>query len=391
MKSNFLLILVFSLAIAGCIRKEEKKPVNEIFLTFESQVPFTDSVTVSSLQPEGKKEFTFFTIDSANIINKKFSASTRKLLVVTTPNSFKIPLSVAPGDSVNITFHNSSFSDYELSGSAESAHLRDHQKTFVRSQTQMDSIMEALYKSTEEGTYGEVRKKAKHFHNQVLKQLKSKAKDLVNKNPGYLANILILNRYLGNQRILSPQENIELFHKADSMIIEHHGSNPLAQQFHRQVNRLIKELKEKEKRASQVAKGKQAPEISATTPDGNEVSIKNFKNKPLLLVFWSVKDESSVKKLNRLKKIYREYHPDGFEIFALSVDNDQQLWEKVATDTIYPWPNANAAGWLSAPQAKLFAVDSLPATFLIDGKDRIIGKNLNITKLSAKLDSLTTR
>jgi len=391
MKSNFLLILVFFLAVTGCINKEEKKPINEIFLTFECHVPFTDKVTVSAIQPEGKKEVTSFTIDSAIIINKKFTSSTRKLLVVNSPNSFKIPLSVAPGDTVNITFYNSSFSNYEVSGSVESAHLRDHQKTFVRSQTQMDSIMGALYKSTEEGTYEKVRKEAKHFHNQALKQLKANAKELVNNHPGYLANILILNRYLGNQRILPPKENTELFQKADSMIMEQHGSNPLAHQFHQQVHRQIKELKEKEKRAAQVAKGKQAPDISATTPNGNEVSIKKFKDKPLLLVFWSVKDEGSIKKLNRLKKIYREYHSYGFEIFALSVDNDKQLWKKVATDTIYPWPNANTAGWLSAPQAKLFAVDSLPATFLIDGKGRIIDRNLNITKLSAKLDSLSTR
>ncbi|MCF8338123.1 MAG: peroxiredoxin family protein [Bacteroidales bacterium] len=388
MKIRLVPVIILLLILGSCKREKEKTPGN-IVLTIESKVPFTRSLRFSEIQTEGKQTLSTAIPDTKKTIKKVFPAKRRKLLALKSGESFTIPLSAAPGDTVKVTLHNIYLSDYNVSGSMESRHLAAYQKTYVNSKKSMDSLMKRLYESTRQDTYGSTKKAADSLHRKTLNNLQLRGMELIHDNPGYLGNILILNRYLGNQRILKPAGHPRLFEKADSAIRQHFDSHPLATQFHKQVSSRLEELRKEQKREARIKEGVRAPDISARTTEGKQLSLESVKGQPVLLLLWSAKSEKAVEKMNRLKKIYQNFHPAGFEIFAISVDNNRQLWQRATRDSIYPWINANVTGWLSAPQAKRYAVDSLPASFLINKNGIIEAINPDPNELSAQLEILT--
>ena len=389
MKKYILALLAISAVIGGCKRDTGKKPVS-IHLTIKSKVPFTEPVDLNEIQTNGKKQLMSFRPDTSRPLQKTIPADTPKLLVLEKKDGRRIPLSARPGDTLRVILKNANLSEYQATGSPETLHLNHYEKTYTVVRSQIDALMKKLYQSTRDGTYASVKKEADSLHQRALEQLQQRAGELVKKNPGYLANILILNRFLGNQRITPPNQFPALFRQADSMLMQTHPTHPLALQFHRQVENFTKKLQMAKKQKKQVQPGATAPLISASDPNGKEISLERFRGKPLLLVFWSAKDEQSVRVLNRLKKIYTEYHPQGLEIFAVSLDNNQKLWKKAANDSLYPWFNGNIPGWLSAPEAQSYALDTLPAVFMVDKDGKIASRNVSTEGVSKKLDSLIT-
>lgn len=381
------LFLVVTTILISCVR-EKKESNAQVVFKINTSVPFLEKIMLSEITKDGKKELFAFIPDTSKTATKTLKTEQRKLLVFDKKESYKIPLSVSSADTIKITLNNVSLSDYEIAGSAESSHLAAYEHSFVDSRRKMDSLMKVLYESTQKGTYGKAKATADSIQKSTLTILQNKAKTLLNENPGYLGNILIINRYLGNQRILSPDEYPNLYENVDSAIRANYQHHPLAIQFHDQVNRVVGEIKEKQKKLANLQPGSKAPAISAQKMNGKVVSLSDFEGQPVLLAFWSVTDEQSVKRFNRLKLLYSRYYNKGFEIFAVSVDNKIEIWKKAAGDTIYPWVHVNEHGWFSAPQAEIYAVDSLPTTYLIDGQGIIVGKNLNIRQLDSKLDSL---
>jgi len=381
------LFLVLNAILISCSHDKKETSERAVF-KINTSVPFLKKLVLSEITTDGKKELLSFTPDSGKTITKTVKAQQRKLLVIEKPDSYKIPVSVSAADTITITLNNVSLSGYEIEGSAETGQLADYEYSFVESRKKIDSLMKALHESTQQGTYSEVRTEADSIQKATLNTLRTKAISLLEKNPGYLGNILILNRYMGNERILPPVEYPNIYENVDSAVRTHYPDHPLAVQFHDQVTRVVGELRAKQKRLTHLQTGSKAPEISAQDIDGNVISLSDLEGQPVLLAFWSVTDEQSVKKFNRLKSLYSKYHDTGFKIFALSVDNKLENWMKAADDTLYPWIHVNEPGWLSAPQAEIYAVDSLPTTYLINGQGIITGKNLNISKLDSKLDSL---
>ncbi|MCF8231499.1 MAG: peroxiredoxin family protein [Bacteroidales bacterium] len=388
MKTRLVPVIILLLILGSCTREEEKSS-GKIILAIESKVPFTGALSLIDIRAEGKQTLFTMAPDTKRVLKKEFPAERRKLLALRGGDSFTIPLSAAPGDTIKVTLYDNSLSDYDISGSKESRHLGAYQKTYAAGKKNVDSLMKRLYESTRQGNYGSTKKAADSLHRKTLKNLQSRGLELIQENTGNLGNILILNRYLGNQRILNPEHHPRLFEKADSAIMQHFASHPLAIQFHKQVSRRLEELRKDQKREARIKEGAPAPEISAPTAEGKKISLEGFKGHPVLLVFWAAKSEKAVEKLNRLKKIYQNFHPAGFEIFAISVDNNRQLWQRATRDSIYPWINANVTGWLSAPQAKRYAVDSLPASFLINKTGIIESINPDPTELPAKLETIT--
>jgi alkyl hydroperoxide reductase subunit AhpC len=71
-------------------------------------------------------------------------------------------------------------------------------------------------------------------------------------------------------------------------------------------------------------------------------------------------------------RTYDDLHAKGFEIIGVSLDNERERFQGFLRD--------NAKYWMSE-YAKLYAVNSIPATFLIDKKGIIRFKNVRGDKL----------
>jgi hypothetical protein len=82
----------------------------------------------------------------------------------------------------------------------------------------------------------------------------------------------------------------------------------------------------------------------------------------------------------------------GFEVFSLSLDNTKDRWvEAIAKDGLV-WPNhvSDLKGWRSEGAA-LYGVNSIPATYLIDGKGKVVAKNLRGAALENALKAMQAK
>jgi peroxiredoxin len=137
---------------------------------------------------------------------------------------------------------------------------------------------------------------------------------------------------------------------------------------------------EKEEKAAKIraalAVGKTFPEFSEQDLSGKPLSLAQFKGKVLLVDFWATWCPPCVAELPNVRKIYEAHHNQGFEIIGVSLDQDRDKLEEFINKQNLAWPQYfDGQGWTNKLAAKC-AIDSIPATFLLDGSGKIIGADL---------------
>lgn len=138
-----------------------------------------------------------------------------------------------------------------------------------------------------------------------------------------------------------------------------------------------------------VAIGKDYTDFTLPDPDGNEVSLSEYAGKGVLMIdFWASWCGPCRRANPGVVALYNEFHEKGFDIFGVSLDNDRAGWLKAIEDDGLVWTQvSDVKGWM-CEGAKLYAVNSIPHTVLLDKDGKIIAKNLSEEELKEKLIEL---
>lgn len=119
-----------------------------------------------------------------------------------------------------------------------------------------------------------------------------------------------------------------------------------------------------------LTKGKLALTFERKTIDGNTVSFPaSYKGKVVMLDFWATWCGPCMGEVPNLARVYQKYHDKGFEILGVTLDQANAL-DKIATVTKannMTWPQVYDGKYWQAEIAQLYAVDSIPHAFLVDG------------------------
>ncbi len=139
---------------------------------------------------------------------------------------------------------------------------------------------------------------------------------------------------------------------------------------------------------SQIKKGKPAPEISLINMEGNQINLSDLKGKVVLIDFWASWCGPCRNNNPRLIKLYQKYHDKGFEILGVSIDNNAQDWKQAVNEDHLEWIQVDDKNGWNASTAKVYNVNAIPSSFLID-KDGIIREiDLEGRQLESKIKSL---
>ncbi len=132
-----------------------------------------------------------------------------------------------------------------------------------------------------------------------------------------------------------------------------------------------------------LAVGSKFPDFSEKDIKGKPLSIANYKGKVVMLDFWATWCGPCVAELPNVIKTYQKHHGQGFEIIGISLDSDQQKLETFTKQKQMTWQQYfDGKGWENK-LAKKYGVEAIPATFLLDGQGKIIGKDLRGEALEA--------
>ena len=151
----------------------------------------------------------------------------------------------------------------------------------------------------------------------------------------------------------------------------------------------IKSLKERVVIMKAVAVGKKAPDFTMNDVDGNKIALSSKIGSKLLLIdFWAAWCGPCRRENPNVVKVYAEFHKKGFDVFGVSLDREKADWIKAIADDKLTWTHVSDLQYWSNTAAKMYAVNSIPANFLLDEKGTIIGKNLRGEELYNKVTEI---
>lgn len=137
-----------------------------------------------------------------------------------------------------------------------------------------------------------------------------------------------------------------------------------------------------------VAVGQPAPDFAMSDSLGNDIRLSDFKGKYVLVDFWASWCGPCRRENPNVVKLYNQFKDKNFTILGVSLDNKRENWMKAIADDQLTWNHvSDLEGWKNSA-AKLYGVNSIPHTVLIDAEGTIIARNLHADELAAKLGEL---
>jgi thiol-disulfide isomerase/thioredoxin len=329
--------------------------------------------------------------------NGKFSFRGDKLNIPTffrlklSPSNY-ITLLLDSTENITVTAHGRNLEEtYHLEGegSIKSKKIKILNQRLKDLRTNVDSLMDLYYALPAEGD--SARK------NQIGRELQTTLEDhkdfigaFVMDNPRSFASYYALFQKLSDNtlvlNVMNKKEQVYFATIATSLNLLYPESPRVKQLYNYVLSAKAQERRDKLITQIQEEAEERIPEIEEQTVNGEKIALSSLRGKVVLLSFWASWDEASRRENESLKKIYNEYHEQGFEIYQVSLDRSKVLWENAIVNDELPWINVSDLRYTDSYPARIYNIRQLPANYLISRDEEIIGKNLFGDMLKEKLE-----
>ncbi len=95
---------------------------------------------------------------------------------------------------------------------------------------------------------------------------------------------------------------------------------------------------------------------------------------------------------NKKRQVYPKFKDKGFEILAISLDDDEESWKKAITKDKSGWLQViDRGGWEAKTAQKWNIYMHLPTSYLMDKEGRLIAMDLEKEELEKALKELLVK
>jgi peroxiredoxin len=151
-------------------------------------------------------------------------------------------------------------------------------------------------------------------------------------------------------------------------------------------NSAVKSFVEKVARLKTLQVGQPAPTFSIPSIDGKTINLADFKGKYTLIDFWASWCAPCRNENPNVVKAYQKYKNRNFTILGISLDKDKAAWKQAIAQDGLTWTHASELADFSGATVRLYQVEAIPASFMIDPDGKIIARDLRGQELDAFLN-----
>jgi thiol-disulfide isomerase/thioredoxin len=191
-----------------------------------------------------------------------------------------------------------------------------------------------------------------------------------------------------NSSVVAPMILGELL---NSKLLDATASRTIFNQFDPQVQQSVMAVRIDAflKKAEAVTIGAKAPNFEGTNPEGKVIKLDEVLGEITLIDFWASWCGPCRRENPNVVSAYNKYHDKGFNIISVSLDKKggENAWKNAILKDKMDWNHVSRLMYFG-PLAKLYNVNSIPATFLLDENGVIIATNLRGEQLHSKLEEL---
>jgi len=330
--------------------------------------------------------------DKAGSFRFKIKQEEPGLFILKNKKGDLINLLLFPGEMATVRTTSEDFGrGYEVEGSEESSKIKKLVEHLTNTRSDLDSLL-SLVDSLENPDDPQMDLIEHAYAQTIIKQKRYTIRFIV-ENMSSLSSIYALYQKYDNQTpILGTSSDLQYFKSVADSLKVNYPEISLTRSLEADIR-----LREQEiENAFQVEQliGMADEEIAGlldlAIPDrnGEDVILSSLKGKVILVFFWASGNQASVEALLQLRSTYNRYHNQGFEVYAISLDNDKVQWMQSVDYNEFDWINVSELSYPDSRAQVFYNVTALPTTFLINREGDIVARNLYGRTLETWLDNL---
>ena len=261
--------------------------------------------------------------------------------------------------------------DYKLSGADEADKLTEFNTMKFKSSADLDKITTDFDKKVEANPESRdaLLAQIKPVYMKAVEDLNANIIKFAHDNPNSLVSFYAISS-------VNPTGNEAAFVKYAETVSEDVKKNTAVKAFVERVNKL-----------KSLLVGNQAPDFSIDGfVDGQKFDLSQFKGKYVLLDFWASWCGPCREENPNVVKAYNTYKNRNFTILGISLDKDKAAWGQAIKQDGLTWNHAGELADFEGKTVKLYQVQAIPASFLLDPTGKIIARDLRGEDLDAFLN-----